>query len=139
MKITIIGAGYVGLVTGVSLAASGRHHVTFVERNPARLDEIRVGRMPIEEPGLTDAFRDARDRISVVDALAAAESPDVVFVAVATPIDMIAPMRAGTLNVVPQAVSIQTIPTNAPGSAFHAHTFNQLARSRGGRRGVCVR
>jgi UDPglucose 6-dehydrogenase len=86
MRITVIGAGYVGLVTGVSLAASGRHHVTFVERNPSRLDEIRVGRMPIEEPGLTAAFRDARDRIAVVDALAAAEAPDVVFVAVATPI-----------------------------------------------------
>ena len=86
MKITVIGAGYVGLVTGVSLAASGRHDVTFVERNPSRLDEIRDGRMPIEEPGLTDAFRDARDRIAVVDALAAAEAPDVVFVAVATPI-----------------------------------------------------
>ena len=42
--------------------------------------------MPIEEPGLADAFSDASERISVVDALAAAESPDLVMVAVATPI-----------------------------------------------------
>ena len=39
MKITVIGAGYVGLVTGVSLASAGRHDVTFVERNP---DTFRI-------------------------------------------------------------------------------------------------
>src|SRR5687767_7972452 len=86
MKITVIGAGYVGLVTGVSLAASGHHEITFVERSSERLADLRRGRMPIEEPGLADAFVAARDRITVVDALAGAEAPDLVFVAVATPI-----------------------------------------------------
>jgi UDPglucose 6-dehydrogenase len=86
MKITVIGAGYVGLVTGVSLAATGQHEITFVERSLERLADLRRGRMPIEEPGLADAFTAARDRITVVDALAAAEAPDLVFVAVATPI-----------------------------------------------------
>jgi UDPglucose 6-dehydrogenase len=42
--------------------------------------------MPIEEPGLADSFIAARDRIEVVESLAQAEVPDLVFVAVATPI-----------------------------------------------------
>jgi UDPglucose 6-dehydrogenase len=86
MKITVIGAGYVGLVTGVSLAASGRHEVTFVERSRQRLEELQDGRMPIMEPGLTEAFASARDRIRVLDALDPAHAADLVFVAVATPI-----------------------------------------------------
>ena len=86
MKITVIGAGYVGLVTGISLAATGGHAVTFVERSPARLDELGRGRMPIEEPGLAVAYAAAASRIAVVDSIAGAESPDLVFVAVATPI-----------------------------------------------------
>ena len=86
MKIAVIGAGYVGLVTGVSLAAGGRHEITFVERSQERLEELRHGRMPIEEPRLADVFAGSRERITVVDSLAAAEAPDLIFVAVATPI-----------------------------------------------------
>jgi UDPglucose 6-dehydrogenase len=86
MKITVVGAGYVGLVTGVSLAASGRHEVTFVEKDPERVDELRQGRMPIEEPRLTEVFGAHRDRIAVVDAIEQAEAPDLAFVCVATPI-----------------------------------------------------
>ena len=86
MKITVIGAGYVGLVTGVSLAAGGRHEVTFVERNPDRLRELAEGRMPIEEPGLAAGFAAAAERIGVVDDVGAAATADLVFVAVATPI-----------------------------------------------------
>jgi UDPglucose 6-dehydrogenase len=86
MKITVIGAGYVGLVTGVSLAADGRHEVTFVERNPERVAELRRGRMPIAEPGLAEAFAASADRIQVVASLDQVEQPDLVFVCVATPI-----------------------------------------------------
>lgn len=86
MKITVIGAGYVGLVTGVSLAAAGRHDITLVERNRARLEELRLGRMPIDEPGLAAAYAEASARITVVESIEGAESPELVFVAVATPI-----------------------------------------------------
>jgi UDPglucose 6-dehydrogenase len=85
MNITVIGAGYVGLVTGVSLAARG-NDVTFVERDEERLRELADGRMPIEETGLAEAFARARDRINLVRAIGQAEQPDLVFVAVATPI-----------------------------------------------------
>jgi len=86
MKITVIGAGYVGLVTGVSLATAGRHDVTLVERNPERIDELRRGRMPIEEPGLAESFAASDGRIQVVASLDQVETPDLVFVCVATPI-----------------------------------------------------
>lgn len=86
MKITIIGAGYVGLVTGVSLATDGGHQVTFVEKNRERIGELRRGRMPIEEPGLADAFAASSGRIQVVESLDQVEQPDLVFVCVATPI-----------------------------------------------------
>jgi UDPglucose 6-dehydrogenase len=86
MKITIIGAGYVGLVTGVSLAADGDHEVTFVERSLERLDELRRGQMPIEEPDLAATFAAAQARITIVETVALAGPADLVFVAVATPI-----------------------------------------------------
>ena len=86
MNITVVGAGYVGLVTGVSLARDGRHQVTFVERDRERVTELLGGRMPIEEPGLADGFAGARERIAVVEDLAQAERPDLLFVAVATPV-----------------------------------------------------
>ncbi len=86
MRITILGAGYVGLVTGVSLARIGEHDVTFVETSPERLDDLRRGVMPISEPGLEEAYADARGRIAVVDSLEQVERPDLVFVAVGTPI-----------------------------------------------------
>jgi len=86
MHIAILGAGYVGLVTGVSLARIGEHHVTFVETSPSRLDELRRGVMPIEEPGLAQAFAAVRERISVVDSIDQVERSDLIFVAVATPI-----------------------------------------------------
>lgn len=86
MRVTVIGAGYVGLVTGVSLAATGRHDVTFVEKSLLRLDELRRGIMPIEEPSLADTYSANQARIRVVDDLGQAEGSDIVFVCVATPI-----------------------------------------------------
>jgi UDPglucose 6-dehydrogenase len=86
VNVTIIGAGYVGLVTGVSLAATGRHEVTFVEKDPQRVGELRRGIMPIEEPALADTFAANVDRIKIVDDLGDAVGSDIVFVCVATPI-----------------------------------------------------
>jgi len=86
MKATIVGAGYVGLVTGVNLADIG-HEVTFVESDPFRRHEVARGRMPIEEPGLADAFARNGERIVVTASLGEwlAET-DLVLVAVGTPI-----------------------------------------------------
>lgn len=84
MNITVIGAGYVGLVTGIGLAS--QHHVTFVEKSPSRLADLRSGRMPIEEPGLAQAFAQHAEHVTVVDSIEQVERPGLVFVAVATPV-----------------------------------------------------
>lgn len=86
MHITVIGAGYVGLVTGVSLARIGDYRVTLVEKSAARLQDLQAGIMPIEEPGLLEAFTAARHNIDVVGSLDQVERPGLVFVAVGTPI-----------------------------------------------------
>jgi UDPglucose 6-dehydrogenase len=85
MHIAVLGAGYVGLVTGVSLAASHGHEVTLIERETSRLNQLRNGRMPIEEPGLADAFGEAHGRLTISDSLGTAAPPDLVFVCVGTP------------------------------------------------------
>lgn len=85
MEITVIGAGYVGLVTGVNFALSG-HRVTFVEAREDRREALRSGRVPIEEPGLPAAFASARKQIRIVDDMADAGVGDLVLVAVGTPI-----------------------------------------------------
>ena len=51
MKITIIGTGYVGLVTGTCFAEAG-HTVICVDKDESKVDMLKAGRMPIYEPGL---------------------------------------------------------------------------------------
>lgn len=56
MNVTIIGAGYVGLVTAVGLARVG-HTATCVDRDNSRIDAIASGRAPFHEPGLDRLLR----------------------------------------------------------------------------------
>lgn len=53
MKITIVGTGYVGLVTGVGLAAVG-HTVTCVDSDERKIEAIETGNAPFYEPGLDE-------------------------------------------------------------------------------------
>lgn len=87
MRIVMIGAGYVGLVSGACFASMGTE-VVVVESDPHRLATLRAGAIPIYEPGLdrlvAEGVRTGRlqfdDRLDV--ALIGAE---VVFLAVGTP------------------------------------------------------
>ncbi|MBE7731976.1 UDP-glucose dehydrogenase family protein [Devosia faecipullorum] len=87
MKIAIIGAGYVGLVTGVCLADFG-HDVVCIDKDQCRIDALNRGEIPIYEPGLADLVKAnaGAGRLSfsveLRDAVAGAE---VVFIAVGTP------------------------------------------------------
>lgn len=87
MEITVIGCGYVGLVTGTCLASIG-HKVIGVEKLPEKLAALKRGDCPIFEPGLaelqTQNMEAGRLRFTsdVRDAVAEA---DVVFLAVGTP------------------------------------------------------
>jgi UDPglucose 6-dehydrogenase/GDP-mannose 6-dehydrogenase len=87
MKVTIVGTGYVGLVTGSCLASLG-HTVACVDTDRARVETIARGEPPFHEPGLPELLRAAirEDRLSVTTVLdrAIAES-DVSVLAVGTP------------------------------------------------------
>lgn len=53
MKITVIGTGYVGLVTGACLSEMG-NHVMCLDKDAKRIAALNAGQMPIHEPGLSD-------------------------------------------------------------------------------------
>ena len=87
MKITIVGAGYVGLVTAACFSEMG-NNVTCVDINKNKVDEIKKGKMPIYEPDLAELVTRnlAAGRLSfccqLTDALS---STDILFIAVGTP------------------------------------------------------
>ncbi len=87
MKISVIGSGYVGLVSGVCFADFG-HTVTCVDMDAGKIESLRRGEIPIYEPGLEDLVaRNSRQQrlfFSTDLAKAVAES-DAVFIAVGTP------------------------------------------------------
>jgi UDPglucose 6-dehydrogenase len=87
MKITMIGAGYVGLVSGACFADFG-HDVTCVDLDQSKIDALRAGIMPIYEPGLAALVKGNADagRLSFTTDLRAAVTPaDAIFIAVGTP------------------------------------------------------
>ncbi|MFY9971985.1 MAG: 2-dehydropantoate 2-reductase N-terminal domain-containing protein, partial [Roseiarcus sp.] len=53
MRIAMIGAGYVGLVSGACLADFG-HEVVCVDTDERKIEALRAGRVPIYEPGLSE-------------------------------------------------------------------------------------
>ncbi len=54
--VCVVGAGYVGLVTGSCLAEIG-HRVVCVDSDPRKLKALKAGKVPIHEPGLDDVFK----------------------------------------------------------------------------------
>lgn len=52
-KLAVIGAGYVGLVTGICLASCG-HDVTCMDIDECKIDQLKAGRLPLFEPGLQE-------------------------------------------------------------------------------------
>lgn len=87
MRITVIGTGYVGLVTGACFAESG-NEVTCVDIDQAKVEGLRRGVVPIYEPGLSElVLRNAQDgRLSFTTELAqAARRAKLIFLAVGTP------------------------------------------------------
>ena len=89
MKITVVGSGYVGLVTGTCLAEVG-NHVLCLDVDPAKIATLQQGGIPIYEPGLEDMVRRnvASGRLSfTTDVAAAVEFGEIQFIAVGTPPD----------------------------------------------------
>ena len=95
MDVTVIGCGYVGLVTGTCLASIG-HNVIGVEKIPEKLAALKRGDCPIFEPGLaelqTQNMEAGRLRFTH-DVKEAVAEADVVYLAVGTP-----PKEDGTVD-----------------------------------------
>ncbi len=88
MKISVVGTGYVGLVSGVCLAQKG-HHVTCVDNNLQKVEEINHGKSPIYEEGLDNLLIDnVGVRLQATNDLErAVDETDLTLIAVGTPFD----------------------------------------------------
>ena len=89
MNITIVGSGYVGLVTGACLAELN-HSVTCVDNDARKLEQLKRGEIPFFEPGLDDLVTRnvANGRLQFCSRISLAmPRSEVVFIAVGTPAD----------------------------------------------------
>ncbi len=89
MRITVLGTGYVGLVTGACLAELG-NHVTCMDVNKEKIAALKQGHIPIYEPGLEEIVKRnyAAGRLAFITDLSEQKgASDVYYVAVGTPSD----------------------------------------------------
>ena len=133
MKISIVGCGYVGLVTGGCLAAVG-HHVTCVDSDAERIRALQAGQIPIYEPHLDSVVAAARaaGRLEFSgDSAAAANAGEAIFICVGTP-----PLENGEADLSAIDAVARVIATVACGpklvvekSTVPVHTGEQLRRA----------
>ena len=87
MDLSIIGSGYVGLVTGACFADVG-HNVICVDNDPRKVEALQAGKVPIYEPGLEDVINRnvAAQRLRFTGSIKdGVDNSQVVFIAVPTP------------------------------------------------------
>ena len=87
MHVTMIGTGYVGLVSGACFADFG-HSVTCIDKDASKIERLRSGGIPIFEPGLEQLVASnvkAGRLFFDTDAAEAVQKADAVFIAVGTP------------------------------------------------------
>lgn len=133
MKITVIGCGYVGLVTGACLAEIG-HTVVCTDNDLAKIETLQRGGMPIYELHLDDIVGRNRQagRLSFTGALAeAVRASDVIFICVGTP-----PLESGDADLTAISRVAQLIAAEAQGpklviekSTVPVQTGQQLKRA----------
>ena len=141
MRVTVIGTGYVGTVTGACLAYLG-HHVTCVDTDASKIARLQRGESPIYEPQLEQmlALGAARGGLGFTTELAAAVGPsDVVFIAVGTP-----PLPSGEANLAyleaaAKGIAVEVAPferweTGSAGKAWASYLRKRfsVSRPRGG-------
>jgi UDPglucose 6-dehydrogenase len=89
MKLTMVGTGYVGLVTGACFAETG-NQVTCLDVDARKIERLKRGESPIYEPGLSEMLQSniKAGRIHfTLDKLAAYRDADAIFICVGTPSD----------------------------------------------------
>ncbi len=89
MKVTVIGTGYVGLVTGACLADVG-NDVLCIDIDQLKIDKLQRGELPIHEPGLSDVVENNQRAGRLMFSTSIADGVDhgeILFLAVGTPPD----------------------------------------------------
>ncbi|MCA9386227.1 UDP-glucose/GDP-mannose dehydrogenase family protein [Candidatus Dojkabacteria bacterium] len=87
MNVTVVGTGYVGLVTGACLASLG-HSVVCVDIDESKIERLKRGEIPFYEPDLAEIVKDSieSERLSFTLSLREVmKDSEVVFIAVGTP------------------------------------------------------
>jgi UDPglucose 6-dehydrogenase len=115
MRVTVIGTGYVGTVTGVCLGYLG-HHVTCVDTDAQKINRLRAGDIPIYEPNLAELLPLAQARGGVefsTDLAPAVAASDVIFIAVGTP-----PQPSGEANLIYLEAAARAIGSAMDGSRY---------------------
>lgn len=84
MRISVVGTGYVGLVTGVGFAHHG-HDVVLMDINREKIASLEAGELPIYEPGLGDLLVQNRHRLTFTTEAGHLAAADVIFLCVGTP------------------------------------------------------
>ena len=120
MKVAVVGTGYVGLVTGTCLAESG-NDVVCVDNNPAKIDLLNAGGLPIYEPGLGELVQKNRKegRLTFTTDLAAAVRPArLTFIGVGTPQSDAGDADLSAVWAVTKAIAValKDAPPGRPGS-----------------------
>lgn len=89
MNVTVVGTGYVGLVTGTCLAEVG-NHVCCIDTDQAKIDALHQGKIPIYEPGLEELVltnSEAGRLTFSTDIAEGVAHGEIIFIAVGTPPD----------------------------------------------------
>ncbi len=87
MRLAVVGTGYVGLVAGACFASTG-NHVTCVDIDEKKIENLRTGKIPIYEPGLERIVKDGVDKERLffsTDLDEAVKWGEVIIIAVGTP------------------------------------------------------
>src|SRR2546425_1479314 len=141
MKLTLIGTGYVGLVTGTCFAEVG-HQVICVDSDAAKVKTLRQGGIPIYEPGLEELVKKnvAARRLSFTSSTPeGVQRSDVIFIAVPTPpqpdgavdlsfIEKVAREIAGALTSYKIVVDKSTVPVQTGDKV--AETIKRYCKAR---------
>ena len=115
MRVTVIGTGYVGTVTGVCLSYLG-HYVTCVDTDTAKIARLQRGESPIYEPHLEAMMALAAERGGIAfstELCDAVRESDVIFIAVGTP-----PLPSGEANLSYLEAAARQIGAGMDGSRF---------------------
>ena len=136
LKISVVGTGYVGLVTGGCLAQIG-HEVVCTDSDPAKIKTLEAGGLPIYEPGLEKVIDQARKEKRITFSANPADAVsggDAIFICVGTP-----PLPNGDADLSAIDHVARTIATEAKGpklviekSTVPARTGQELQRALSG-------